>query len=572
MTGCGLANPKGDTPMGEKNKRKYGIETTKKAVEEKKQSAKGKGLTYRPYVEDVRTRLAKVEEDKERIKQPSSEKLFKRLRAANKMTGRERLEAFFDSGTFTEMSMFAESQIKEMGMKDYPTPADGLISGFGEVEGRPVCAYATDYMVLAGSTGEGHSIKMTNITRMACEMRVPIVTFLDSAGARLQEAIQCLKIGIGSIMYQSFYSGVIPQLSIICGGCAAGQAYGPLLTDYLIMTRDNADMWLGGPRATAAVTGAEDITDIGSAEYHMKYSGECHFIADNDQDAIVLAKKLLRYLPSSCEEMPPALKPTDDPHRKEEKLLDILPKDPRRSYDMHKIIDLIVDNGEFMEVQEGFAKNGIVGFCRFDGQVCGIVAGNPSYLSGCMEPDVIDKYTRFISFCDCFNIPLIYLVDMPALLVGDYWERRGIIRHGTKLLQTNVTATVPRISIIVRKSYGGTVPIFSMKPYSTDYVYCWPTAELCTMGADGAVAIMYDRVMKDMSSEERLAFSEEKKKEYFDAYVDPLETGRNMRLDLFDDIIDPRCTREIIIKTLKLARRKKPVISIPKRKHANRPE
>lgn len=558
--------------MEETQKRKYKIETTKKAIEEKKKSAKGTGLTYRPYVEDVRTRLHKVEKDKERIRQPASEKLYQRLRAANKMTARERLEAFFDDGTFSEMSMFAESQIKKMGMDEYATPADGLISGFGEVDGRSVCAYATDYMVLAGSTGEGHAIKIANITRMACEMRVPIVTFLDSAGARLQEAIQCLKIGIGSLLWQSFYSGVIPQLSIICGGCAAGQAYGPLMTDYLIMTRDNADMWLGGPRATAAVTGSEDISDIGSADYHMKYSGECHFAVENDNEAVDLAKRLLAIFPSSCDENPPALKPTDDPFRREEKLLDILPKDPRRSYDMHEIIKLIVDNGEYIEVQEGFAKNGIVCFCRFNGEVCGIVAGNPMYLSGCMEPDVIDKYTRFISFCDCFNIPLINLVDMPALLVGDYWERKGIIRHGTKLLQTTICATVPRISIIVRKSYGGTVPIFSMKPYSTDYVYAWPTGELCTMGADGAIAIIYDRVMKDMEPEERMKFSEEKKKEYFDTYVDPLETGKNMRLDLFDDIIDPRCTREVIIKTLRLAKNKKPAVSIPKRKHANRPE
>ena len=550
----------------------YSINTTKDTLAKKKAQAKGKGLSFRPYVEDVRTRLAKVQAEKERIRKPASEKLYKRQRAKNKLTAREKLESLFDEGTFTELSMFAESQLTQLGMDKYKTHADGIITGFGEVEGRSVCAYATDYAVLAGSTGEGHSIKVRNITRMAGEMRVPIVTFLDSAGARLQEAIQSLRYMVDGFYMQSVYSGVVPQISVVCGGCAAGQAYGPLMTDFIIMTRDNANMWLGGPRATAAVTGVEDISDIGGADYHMKHTGECHFAVDNDPAAIEKVKELLRYLPLNNKDKVPFKEPADDPLRQEEKLLDILPKDPRRSYDMHDVIKMIVDDGEYLEVQDGFAKNGIVCFARFNGQVCGIVAGNPSYLSGCMEPDCTDKFTRFISFCDCFNIPLIFLVDMPALLVGDYWERKGIIRHGTKLLQTTLTTTVPRITILVRKSYGGAVPIFTMKPYSTDYVYVWPTAEHCPMGADSAVAIIYNRQIAELPPEEQLAFSEEKKREYFKIHIDPLETGKNMRLDLFDDIIDPRQTREIIIKTLKIAKNKVPLVPIPERKHANRPE
>lgn len=557
--------------MEERDEKRYSIETTKKITEEKRKSAKGEGFTFRPYVDDVRTRLEMVVREKEKIREPSNKKLLDRLRSQGKITARERLDLLFDEGTFSEMSIFARSQIKTMGMENYDTPADGIISGFGEVNGQLVCAYATDYTVLAGSTGEGHAAKITSIMRMAGEMRVPIVAFLDSSGARLQEAINCLKPGVAGMLMQSIYSGVVPQISVVCGGCAAGQAYGPLLTDFVIMTK-NADMWLGGPRATSAVTGAEDISDIGSADYHMKYTGECHFSVDDDGAAIEMVKVLLKYLPSSCDENPPAVVPTDPPNRREERLLDILPKDPRRSYDMHEIIRLIVDDGEFLEVQKGFAKNGIVCFCRFGGEVCGIVAGNPSYLSGCMEPDVIDKYTHFISFCDCFNIPLVYLVDMPALLVGDYWERKGIIRHGTKLLQTTLLTTVPRISVIVRKSYGGAVPIFSMKPYSADYVYGWPNSELCPMGADSAVAIIYDRQMREMSPKDRLAFSESKKREYFENHIDPLTIAGNMRLDLFDDILDPRDTREVIIKTLKLCKRKKPLIPIPERKHRNRPD
>ena len=557
-----------------KDEKKYSIDTTREILEAKKKASKGRGLTFRPYVEDIRTRLAILEEKRAKIKQPADERLYQRLRSMGKWTARERMEALFDKGFFNEMSIWAESQVKEMGMDKYRTPAEGVVCGFGEVDGRPVCAYATDYTVLAGATGEGHSGKIRNIYRMAVEMRVPIIHLIDSAGARLQEAAPMLRFGIEMMYFQSIYSGVIPQIAIICGGCAAGQAYIPLMTDFVIMTRNAANMWLGGPRATAAVTTAEDITDeaIGSADYHMKYTGQCHFVVDDDREAIELTKKLLSYLPSCNDEKAPSVEPTDDPHRQEEKLLDILPKDPRRSYDMHEIIQLIVDNGEFLEVQKDFAINAIVGFCRFDGHVCGIAAGNPAHISGSMEPDSCDKYTRFISLCDCFNIPLVYLIDMPALLVGDYWERKGVVRHGTKLLQTTLSATVPRIGILVRKSYGGTVPIFSFKPYSIDYLYAWPTGELCPMGPDAAIAIIYDRQLKSFPTpEEGLAFSEAKKKEYFDMYVDPFVTATNMRLDFFDDIIDPRRTREMIINTLKIARRKIPLIPIPKRKHANRP-
>lgn len=555
-----------------REEKRYSVDTTKEVIEEKKRAAQGKGITFRPYIEDMRTRLAKVEEKRAKIELPASERLYQRLRSMGKWTARERIDALFDRGTFNEVSIFAESQVKEMGMDKHATPADGVICGFGEVDGRRVCAYATDYTVMAGSTGEAHAIKIKNITRMAGEMRAPIVALIDSAGARLNEAQPCLRPYCEIFWLQSIYSGVIPQISIICGGCAAGQAYSPLLTDFIVMTRNAGSMWLGGPRATAATTTAEDISEIGGADYHMKYSGECHFAVDDDKEAIEVTKQLLSYFPLHCEEPPPYVEPRDAPNRQEEKLLDILPEDPRRSYDMHEIIGLVVDDGKFLEVQKDYAKNAIVGFCRFDGVSCGLIAGNPAYIAGCMEPNSCDKYTRFITFCDCFNIPLVYLLDMPALLVGDEWERIGVIRHGSKLLHTTNTATVPRVAILVRKSYGGTTPIFCTKPFSADFVYVWPTGELCPMGADGAVAIIYDREIKALpTSAERLAFAEKKKKEYFDMYVDPLQTGTNMRYDLFDDIIDPRRTREVIINALKMAQNKRPLVPLPKKKRGNRP-
>jgi methylmalonyl-CoA decarboxylase subunit alpha len=551
------------------------IETTKEVVQAKKKAGKGKGrgLSFRPYVEDVKTRLEIVERKRSKIKEMGSEKLLKKLQERGNLTARERIDSFFDEGTFVEHGIFGESQIKGMGMEQYYTPADGVICGFGLVDGRTVCAYATDYSVLAGSSGEGHQIKIADTTKMAAAAKVPIVGFIDSSGARLQEAAPCLRGYFDTFWLQSNYSGVIPQITVVCGGCAAGQAYSPLLTDFVIMTRSKgSSMWLGGPRATAALT-QEDITAIGGADYHMKYTGSCHYAADNDRDAIDFVKKLLGYLPLNWESMPPH-RPTDDhPRRREGKLIEVLPEDPRRTYDMHEVINLIVDDGEFLELMDGYAKSAIVGFCRFDGHPCGIYAGNPAYIAGCLEPDSCDKVSRFITFCDCFNIPVVYLVDTPAITVGDDWERKGVIRHATKLLHTTNCATVPRVCILVRKAYGGTLPIFCAKPHAADFVYVWPTGEYAPMGADGAVAIICDRQIKELpTTEERLAFSERKKKEYFDEYVDPLKTATNLRWDFFDDIIDPRRTRETIINALRLGRTIGNRVSPrPARKQGNRP-
>jgi acetyl-CoA carboxylase carboxyltransferase component len=559
-----------------KDKReKWSIETTKDVIDAQKKATKkkGRGITFRPYVEDIKTRLAKVEETRSQILKMGSEKLLAKQRDRGKLTARERIHLFFDEGTFVEHGIFGESQTKAMGMDEYATPADGVVCGFGEVNGRRVCTYATDYSVMAGSSGEGHQIKIANITKMAADARVPIVGFIDSSGARLHEAAPCLKGYYDTFWIQSNYSGVIPQITVLCGGCAAGQAYSPLLTDFIIMTKtQGTNMWLGGPRATAALT-QEDITEIGGAEYHMKYSGSCHYAADDDPHAIEVAKNILAYCPANCDELPPYKPTEDDPFRREERLLDILPADPRRTYDMHAVIDLIVDDGEFLEIMAGYARSAIVGFCRFEGHPCGIYAGNPAYLAGCLEPDSCDKVTRFITFCDCFNIPMLYLVDTPAITVGDDWERKGVIRHAAKLLHTTNCATIPRVCILVRKAYGGTLPIFCAKPHAADFVYVWPTGEYAPMGADSAVAIMHDRKIKELpTSEERLAFAEKKKKQYFDEYVDPIKTAGNLRWDFFDDIIDPRKTRESVIHALKLGRSIKQRVSPPpKRKQGNRP-
>lgn len=562
-------------PEIDNEKDRPSIETTREIVQAKKKASKerGRGISFRPYVESVRTRLEVVEQKRSKIEEMGSEKLLKKLKERGNLSARERIDTFFDKDTFMEHGIFGESQIRGMGMHEYYTPADGVIAGFGLVNGRRVCAYATDYSVLAGSSGEGHQIKIADMTKLAAAARVPIVGFIDSSGARLQEAAPCLKGYFETFWLQSNYSGVIPQITVVCGGCAAGQAYSPLLTDFIIMTRsEGTNMWLGGPRATAALT-QEDISAIGGADYHMKYSGSCHYAADNDREAIDYTKRLLSYLPSNWEEQPPRVDTGDDPRRREEELLDVLPEDPRRTYDMHDVISRVVDNGEFLEIMEGYAKSAIVGFCRFDGYTCGVYAGNPAYIAGCLEPDSCDKVARFITFCDCFNIPMVYFVDTPAITVGDDWERSGVIRHATKLLHTTNCATVPRVCILVRKAYGGTLPIFCAKPQAADFVYVWPTGEYAPMGADGAVAIIYDRHIKELpTTEERLAFAEQKKKEYFEEYVDPIKTAANLRWGFFDDIIDPRRTRETIINALRLGRTWGNRVSPrPKRKQGNRP-
>ncbi|HUJ57560.1 MAG TPA: acyl-CoA carboxylase subunit beta [Kofleriaceae bacterium] len=527
---------------------------------------------FRSYIEPMRPRLDKVLARRAEIVKPGSEKLLAKQRARGCMTARERIAAFFDPGTFVEHGMFGESQIRGTGMEDYATPADGVVCGFGLVAGRRACAYATDYTVLAGSSGEGHQTKIANVLKLAAAARVPVVGFLDSSGARLHEAAPCLRAYYETFWLQSNYSGVIPQISVIMGGCAAGQAYSPLLTDFVIMTRTpGTNMWLGGPRATAALTG-EDLSEIGSAEYHMKYSGSCHFVAEDDAHAIAIAKHVLSYLPANCDDAAPYVAPADDPRRREEALLDALPADPRRTYDVHGVIEAIVDDRAFLEVMAGWAKSAVVGFARFDGHPVGIYAGNPAYLAGCLEPDSCDKVARFITFCDCFNLALVYLVDTPAITVGDEWERRGVIRHATKLLHTTNCATVPRVCILLRKAYGGTLPIFCAKPQAADFVYVWPTGEYAPMGADGAVAIMHDRKLKELPPDERAELADAKKREYFAEYVDPLRTATNLRWDFFDDIIDPRRTRETIIAALSLGRTiKQRVTPRPARKQGNRP-
>jgi len=522
--------------------------------------------TFVSYTDDIRTRSKKIEEKKAAVKLMGGEEKIANLHKKGKLTARERIDLFFDKGTFIEQFTLVTSK----NIVDRPTPADGVITGYGEVDGRPVVAYATDATLFSGACGEAHMQKIVAMYKIAGDMQVPIIAFIDSSGARLNEAMESTPDFIKSFHYQSLYSGVIPQITVICGACAAGQAYGPLLSDLTIFTRHTGMMWLAGPRATAAVT-QSDVENFGGAEFHMKYSGSCDFIAEDDRDAIQLVKKILGYCPSNWRQNPPKGKLTDDPERREDGLFDAVPANPRRPLKMHRIIELIVDNGDFLEVKKGYGKSVIVGFCRFDGQPCGIIASNPAVLGGCLDPASSDKFARFLVFCDCFNLPVITLVDCPAFIVGGDWEKQGVIRHGTKLINAYALSTVPKIGVIIRKSYGGSMVVWGSKANGADFVYAWPSAEISPMGPDAAIAVIYNKELQSIKDpEKRQVVTAQKKQEYFERNAEVSQVASNMRFNFVDEIIDPRDTRSVIIKALRISKYKN--VTIPARKRANPPQ
>jgi acetyl-CoA carboxylase carboxyltransferase component len=515
--------------------------------------------------------LRELKERKAKILEMGGPELVAKQHSKGKMTARERIDYFFDPGTFTELGMFVRSQIKDFEMKDRPTPADGVVIGHGKVNGRDVCCYATDFTILAGSAGESHAKKIANIIELAGRLQIPVVGMLDSAGARLHEGTALSRPFNTIFINQSIYSGVIPQIQILMGPCAAGQGYSPMLSDFLIMVRNTSWMWLGGPRLTQAAV-REDISDaeIGSAEFNMKYSGQCDIIAENDRDALDKAKKLLSYLPQNWREEPPSIPCDDPPDRREESLLDVLPEDRRFTYDMHEIIERVVDKGSFFEIKEGFAPNIITGFCRLAGRTIGLIANNPDELGGVLENNSSDKYYRFMTFCDAFNIPILTFVDTPAFVVGKEWEEYGILRHGAKLLYAYSCASVPKISLIVRRAYGGGNVVMGSKTLGADFSFVWPTAEISIMGPEQAAAIIWSKELeKAKDSEEYARLLEEKRREYHEKYINPFTLAENYRYDFIDDIIDPRDTRPVLIRAFEVARKKK--VFLPERKHGNPP-
>jgi acetyl-CoA carboxylase carboxyltransferase component len=515
--------------------------------------------------------LNRLAEAKAAVAAMGGEAPIAKQHARGKLTARERIDRFFDPGSFVELGALVRSQIQDFGMRMRDTPADGVITGHGRVNGREVCVYATDFTILAGSAGESHAAKIAAIIELAGKMRVPVVGMLDSAGARLHEGSALSRPFNRIFIAQSVYSGVIPQIQILMGPCAAGQGYSPMLSDFLIMTEKTAYMWLGGPRLTQAATG-ENIDDavVGSAASNMR-AGQCDLIADDDEAALRMAQKLLGFLPSHWEEQPPHAPTDDSPDRRAERLLDVLPESSRMTYDMHEIVDLIVDAGSFLELKREFAPNIITGFARLAGEAVGIIANNPDEMGGVMENDCSDKYMRLMVCCDAFNIPIITLVDTPGFVVGREWEDKGILRHGAKLLYGYASSTVPKISVIIRRSYGGGNVVMGSKTMGADFSFAWPTAEISIMGPESAAAVIWaDEFAKAKESAEHAALLEARCDEYRERYINIFNLAENYRFDFVDDIIDPRDTRAVLIRALQALRGKR--IDLPRRKHGNPPQ
>jgi acetyl-CoA carboxylase carboxyltransferase component len=485
-------------------------------------------------------------------------------RKKKKLTAFERVDLLFDTGTFVELDQFALHDSHEFGMDKRKFLGDGVVTGYGMIDDRLVYSFVHDFTVLGGSLGWAFSAKVCKIMDLALKQGVPIIGINDSGGARIQEGVQSLA-GYAEIFHRNVTaSGVVPQISLIMGPCAGGAVYSPAITDFIIMTK-SAFMFVTGPDVVKEVTKENvSFTELGGAEVHNIKSGVAHFLAEDERDCFAILRKLLSFIPSNNLEDPPRMVPKDDPLRQDDELDSILPSSPNTPYDMGIVIRKIVDSNDFLEVQKHWAKNIMVGFARFDGNPVGIVANNPEVLAGVLDIDSCDKATRFVRFCDCFNIPLIAFVDVPGFLPGTNQEWGGIIRHGAKLLYAFSEATVPKLTVITRKAYGGAYCVMNSKHIGADYNFAWPTAEIAVMGPEGACNIIFRKEITESES------PEEKKKDlvqdYRERFSNPYITASRGYIDV---VIEPKETRPRLISALKAIYRKR--VERSRRKHGNIP-
>ena len=491
-------------------------------------------------------RLQQLAERRAAVEAGGGEAKLEKHRAKGKLTARERIAALVDEGSFQETGAFRRNRTTTFGMDKADMPADGVVTGSASVFGRPVHLASQDFTVMGGSAGETHSIKVTETLEASLRTGTPFVFINDSGGARVQEGIDSLS-GYGKVFYANvLLSGAVPQISIIAGPCAGGAAYSPALTDFIIQTR-KAHMFITGPGVIKQVTG-EDVSqdELGGADAHMARSGVVHFVADNDEQAILIAQKLLSFQPQNNTEDAPIVDPdyTVEPN---EKLRDILPADGRKGYDVRDVIAEIVDHADFLEVQAGWAMNIVVGFGRVVGRTVGIIANQPSVMSGVLDIDSSDKASKFIRFCNAFNIPVLNLVDVPGFLPGVAQEHNGIIRHGAKMLYAYSAATVPKITVVLRKAYGGAYLAMCSKDLGADKVFAWPTAEIAVMGAEGAANVVFRREID--AAEDKEARRAELVEEYRETFSTPYMAASR---GLVDDIIDPADTRREIAMALEL--------------------
>jgi acetyl-CoA carboxylase carboxyltransferase component len=494
-----------------------------------------------------------LHERRDRIKLGGGQEKIDRQHEAGKLTARERIALLVDEGTFTELGIQGRPHFSQRAMQGIEAPADGVITGYGEVDGRLACVAAYDFTVMAGSMGATGETKVTRLRETALSERIPFIWLLDSAGARIQEAAGSLFAGTGALFREEVVmSGVIPQVAALMGPCAAGTAYIPALADFVPMVSGRGSMALAGPHLVKAVTG-EDVSQeqLGGAKVHCRVSGVGDIEVQSDEECIETIKRYLSFFPQHCEQSPPVRESSDPIDRMDEELLEVLPDSSRKPYDMYEIIVRLVDDGDYLDIKGRFAKSIITCLARMGGRPVGIVANQPKHLGGILENDSADKAARFINLCNAFGIPLIFLQDVPGFMVGTKVEAAGIIRHGAKMLYAVSNATVPKITVVIRKAYGAGYYVMCGRAYEPDLIVAWPTAEISVMGPEGAVNIIMRRAIEEAEDPEakRAELVEQVR-----ATIDVYTAAGN---DMIDDVIDPRETRPTIIRALKLSQGKR---------------
>ena len=510
--------------------------------------------------------LERLEALKKKAELGGGQKAIDKRRGQGKLTARERLDHLFDPGSFVEINELAESQAVDFGMQAKKVPGDGVVIGYGNIDGRLVFAYAQDATVLGGSVGTIHGRKICRIMDEALKVKAPIVGLFDSGGGRIHEGFFASRGVAGMFFRNTAASGVIPQISAMMGPCAGVSVYSPALTDFIVMVEGTSQMVITGPGVIKSVTG-EDVTieNLGGAKVHSEITGQAHLVAKNDEECLKTIRKIFSYLPSNNEEMPPMVESgDDDPERTDDTLESIVPANFRKAYDMRQVIRCVVDNGDFFELLPKFAKNIIIGFARLDGMTVGIVGNQPSVLAGCLDVNSSDKAARFIRFCDAFNIPLINFVDVPGYFPGVKQEHSGIIRHGAKMLYAYSEATVPKITLALRKEYGGAVMAMCCVGMDVDLMLAWPIAKLVVLDTATAVNLIFRKEIQ--AAEDPKAFRQQMIEEYDHKYSNPFHAASNM---LVDKVIAPKETRPQLIKALRMLKNKKR--SRPFSKHGNIP-
>ncbi len=514
---------------------------------------------------DIEDKLKELEKRNLEAELGGGQKRIDQQHAKGKMTARERIGYLLDKDSFQEMDKFVVHRCNDFGMEKNTIPGDGVVTGYGTVNGKNVFVFSQDFTVFGGSLSGPFGEKVCKIMDLAIRNGAPIIGLNDSGGARIQEGVVSLG-SYGEIFKRNVWSsGVIPQISVIMGPCAGGAVYSPALTDFTIMVKKTSNMFITGPQVIKAVT-HEEVTpeELGGAMTHNTKSGVAHFAEDSDKEALDRVKELLAYLPQNYRENPPVVECTDDPERIDKSLNKVVPTNPRIPYDIREIILSVLDNNRFLEVQEHYATNMVIGFGRLDGLVVGIIANQPKFLAGCLDINASMKCARFVRMCDCFNIPLITFVDVPGFLPGVNQEYGGIIKHGAKIIYAYCEATVPKITVVTRKAYGGAYDVMSSKHHGGDINYAYPTAEIAVMGPEGAVNIVFRKEIAN--SDDADATRERLVQEYRNNFASPFKAAE---LGYIDQIIFPENTRSKLIKALMMLQNKKD--SIPERRHGNIP-